>query len=302
MPILSLLGAMLIAALLSLALTPLDFRIASRLGAIDVPRDGRRMHKRPIPRLGGLSIFFCFLSLSLIYNYKIAPDLFYALSGAILIVLIGVLDDQLALPPALKFFVQCAAVCISSVSGGTFSVWSIGKYSIDLGILSFPVTFVFMLAMINAHNFIDGLDGLCAGVSLAESLGLGLYCLNRGSIPYQSLSFLLGGTCIGFLPYNIRGAKLFMGDTGSTFLGYTLAVIAVRTVENPLTLFLLFALPLSDLVFAILRRLAHGKSPFLPDRSHLHHLLCDRVGAYAASKILCFASALAAALAILLGK
>ena len=292
---------MLIAALLSLALTPLDFRIAARLGAIDVPRDSRRMHTRPIPRLGGLSIFFCFLFLTLIYNYRIAPDLFYALSGAILIVLIGVLDDQLALPPTLKFFVQSAAVCVSAVNGGTFGVWQIGKYSVELGILSFPVTLVFMLAMINAHNFIDGLDGLCAGVSLAESLALGLYCLSKGSASYANLGFLLGGTCIGFLPYNIRGAKLFMGDTGSTFLGYTLAAVAVRTVKDPFILFSLFALPLSDLIFAVGRRLSHGNSPFLPDRSHLHHLLCDRVGAYAASKILCFSAALIASLGILLG-
>ncbi len=302
MPILSLLGAMLVAALLSLALTPLDFRIASRLGAIDTPRDSRRMHTHPIPRLGGLSIFFCFLSLSLIYNYKMAPDLFYALSGAILIVLVGVLDDQLSLPPSLKFFVQTAAICVSAISGGVFEILRVGKYSIELGILSFPVTLVFMLAMVNAHNFIDGIDGLCAGVSLAESLGLGLYCLAAGSTAYAHLGFLLGGACIGFLPYNARGAKLFMGDTGSTFLGYILAAIAVRTVQNPLLLFLLFALPLSDLVFAVIRRLACGKNPFLPDRSHLHHLLSDRVGAYAASKILCFASALAAALGVLLAK
>ena len=239
--------------------------------------------------------------LTLIYNYRIAPDLFYALSGAILIILIGVLDDQLALPPTLKFFVQSAAVCVSAVNGGTFGVWQIGKYSVELGILSFPVTLVFMLAMINAHNFIDGLDGLCAGVSLAESLALGLYCLSKGSTSYANLGFLLGGTCIGFLPYNIRGAKLFMGDTGSTFLGYTLAAVAVRTVKDPFILFSLFALPLSDLIFAVGRRLSRGNSPFLPDRSHLHHLLCDRVGAYAASKILCFSAALIASLGILLG-
>ena len=293
---------MLIAALLSLTLTPLDIRIASRLGAIDVPRDSRRMHTHPIPRLGGLSIFFCFLSLSLIYNYKIAPDLFYALSGAILIVLVGVLDDQLALPPSLKFFVQSAAICISAMDGGVFHRLKIGSWHVTLGAFSFPVTLVFMLAMINAHNLIDGLDGLCAGVSLAESLALGLHCFTTGSIPYAYLGFLLGGACIGFLPYNTKGAKLFMGDTGSTFLGYTLATIAVRTLEQPFLLFLLFALPLSDLAFAVSRRLINGKSPFLPDRSHLHHLLSDRVGAYRASKLLCFAAAVAAALGVLLGK
>ena len=204
LPILSLLGALLTAALLSLALTPFDIRIASKLGAIDVPRDKRRMHTRPIPRLGGLSIFFSFLLLSLIYNYKIASDLFYVLSGAILIVLVGVLDDELALAPTLKFFVQAAAICISVVDGGMLRSLRIGGQEIELLWLSFPLTLIFMLAAINAHNFIDGLDGLCAGVSFSESLAIGLYCLTTENIPYARLSFLLGGACLGFLPYNIH--------------------------------------------------------------------------------------------------
>ena len=299
MQILWLLCALCLSALLSLALTPLDFRIAAALGAIDVPRDGRRMHKRPIPRLGGLSIFFSFLLLSVFYDFKIASDLFYVWSGAILVVLIGVLDDALALPPLLKLGVQCAAAYVATMGGGLFSTLSFGNQNLSLGALAFPLTLLFTVTMTNAHNFIDGLDGLCAGVSLCESLALGLVCLGT-SPAYAAAGFLLGGACLGFLPYNLRGARLFMGDTGSTFLGFTLATLALRTVTNPLTLFLLFALPLSDLAFAVTRRLLHGKNPLLPDRSHLHHLLADRFGAYRASKLLTFAAALAALLAVLI--
>lgn len=290
---------MILSALLSLALTPFDFRVAKALGAIDVPRDGRRMHKHPIPRLGGLSIFFSFLILSIFYDFKIASDLFYVWSGAILIVLIGVLDDELALPPLLKFAVQCAAAYVSTMGGGILRTLTLGGKSLSLGILALPVTLLFTVTMTNAHNFIDGLDGLCAGVSLCESLALGLCCL-AASPTYAVTSFLLGGACLGFLPYNLRGARLFMGDTGSTFLGFLLAAIAVRTISSPLTLSLLFALPLSDITFAVARRLSQGKNPLFPDRSHFHHLLADRVGAYRASKILIFAAALTATLAFLI--
>lgn len=299
MQILWLLRAMILSALLSLALTPLDFRVAAKLGAIDVPRDGRRMHKRPVPRLGGLSIFFSFLLLTLIYDFKIASDLFYAWSGAILVVLIGVLDDEFSLPPVIKFSVQCAAAYVSTMGGSLFHVLRFGEKSFSLGLLSLPLTILFIVAMINAHNFIDGLDGLCAGVSLCESLALGLVCL-AGNTQYAAASFILGGACIGFLPYNLRGARLFMGDTGSTFLGFMLATIAVHTVDSIPRLLLFFALPLADLAFAVTRRLAKGKNPLLPDRSHLHHLLSDRVGPFAASKLLCFASALTALIAVLL--
>lgn len=289
---------MILSALLSLALTPLDFRVAKALGAIDVPRDGRRMHKRPIPRLGGLSIFFSFLLLSIIYDFKIASDLFYVWSGAILIVLIGVLDDELALPPLLKFTVQCAAAGVAAMGGGLFHTLSLGGQKLSLGYWAIPLTLLFTVTLTNAHNFIDGLDGLCGGVSLCESLALGLLALNV-SPSYAVAGFLLGGACLGFLPYNLRGARLFMGDTGSTFLGFMLASLAIRTLENPLTLFLLFALPLSDLIFAVVRRLLQGKNPLLPDRSHLHHLLSDRLGAYRTSKLLTFAAALTATLAVL---
>jgi UDP-GlcNAc:undecaprenyl-phosphate GlcNAc-1-phosphate transferase len=214
-------------------------------------------------------------------------------------VLIGILDDELSLPPMMKFAVQLAAAYVSTIGGGVIRTLSIGNATVSLSVLSLPITLLFLVTMINAHNFIDGLDGLCAGVSMNESLALGL-CALGVSPEYAVACFLLGGACMGFLPYNLRGARLFMGDTGSTFLGFMLAAIAVRTIDRPLTLALLFALPLSDLIFAVTRRLLSGKNPLLPDRSHLHHLLADQLGAYRASRILCYAAALAALVAVLL--
>ena len=298
--ILWLFRAMIFSALLSLLLTPFDFRVAARLGAIDIPRDGRRMHKHPVPRLGGLSVYFAFLILTLLYGYEIAPDLFYALAGAVLIVLVGVLDDELSLPPGLKFGVQCAAAFVSTLGGNVLQILRIGGKDLSLGAFSTPITVLFLVTLINAHNFIDGLDGLCAGVSLVESLAICLISLSAPPLGYAAICFILGGACIGFLPYNLRGARLFLGDTGSTFLGFMLAFLAVRAIRAPLILMLVFSLPLADLVFAVLRRLSSGKNPLLPDRSHFHHLLADRIGARPASKTLIFASTLAAIVGFLL--
>lgn len=291
--------ALVVSAIFSLAITPLDFRIAAGLGAIDVPRDNRRMHKKPTPRLGGLSIFAAFLAANLIFSMEIASDLFYAWSGAILVVTVGVLDDMLSLPPLLKLFAQGAAASVSMIGGNMLhSLRFLGR-SISFGSFALPVTLLFLLTLINAHNFIDGLDGLCAGISLSECLAIGFLFIARGLGAYSAAAMALGGACVGFLPYNIRGAKLFMGDTGSTFLGFTASFLAIRATDSLIALLLVFALPLADITFAVIRRLLHGKNPLLPDRSHLHHLLADRMGAYRASKCLVYTAALCAALAVL---
>ncbi len=296
LPLISLLST----ALLSLALTPVDFRIAERLGAIDVPRDKRRMHKKPTPRLGGLSIFAAFLATNLIFSMEIASDLFYAWSGAILVLTVGVLDDMLSLPPLLKLFAQSGAALVSMLGGNFMGELRLLGKSFALGMFGIPLTLLFLLTLINAHNFIDGLDGLCAGVSLSESLAVGLLLTSTNALPFAAVAMSLGGACIGFLPYNVRGAKLFMGDTGSTFLGFMSGFLAIKATSSALVLLLVFAIPLADITFAITRRVMKGQNPLLPDRSHLHHLLADRIGAYGASKTLVYTAALYAALAVLI--
>ena len=294
---------LLLAALFSLALTPADFYIAKKLKAIDTPRDARRMHSRPIPRLGGVSILFCFLLFSLLWDFSDVNALFFGWAGAILVGFVGVLDDRYTLSPALKLFAQSTAACVSMLGGNVIERLSLGEFSAELGILSFPLTLAWILTLVNAHNFIDGLDGLCAGVSLAESLALALIVFSLCDKETAVAALVLGGACLGFLPYNAGGAKIFMGDTGSTTVGFLLAFLSTKALfqanapTNVAVPLLLFALPLADITFAVTRRLLSGKNPFVPDRSHIHHLLADRLGHHAASKRLVFAAAVLAAIA-----
>lgn len=290
-------------ALTSLILTPFDFPAARRIGAIDVPKDDRRMHTHPIPRLGGLSIFFAFLILTLIFCFDIALPLFYAWAGAILLVCVGVLDDALSLPPLLKLTAQLGAAYVSTIGGNIISSLSAGGRLVSLGRFALPLTLFWMVTLINAHNFIDGLDGLCGGISLAESAALGLIGLACGLPSFALAAFAVCGACVGFLPYNMGGARIFMGDSGSTFLGFILAWLSVALLSSPMppspiSMILLFAVPLADIAVAVTRRVAKGKSPFLPDRSHIHHMLADTtLGHFGASRFLRLLAALFAAIA-----
>ena len=294
--------AAVLTALFSLLLTPFDFRIARHLGAIDVPKDGRRMHSRPVPRLGGISIFFAALLFSLLFCFTIAETLFFGWAGAILIVCVGVLDDALSLPPWIKLMAQTGAAYVSTIGGNLIT--EIGGGS--LGSTTLPITLLFIVTLINAHNFIDGLDGLCCGTALAESAALGLVGLSLGKTETAVAAFILCGACIGFLPYNTGGARIFMGDCGSTFLGFALAWISVALFSAPpspapVSLLLIFAIPLADITVAVTRRVAKGKSPFLPDRSHIHHMLADTsLGHLGASRLLRLAAALFAAIGYLI--
>ncbi len=288
----------ILSALLSLFLTPADFLVAEKLGAIDTPKDARRMHKKPTPRLGGLSILFVFLIFSLLWDFSDVSHLFFGWAGGILVAFVGVLDDRYALSPPIKLLAQSAGAIVSMLGGNVIREIA----SISTGIFAVPLTLFWTLTLINAHNFIDGLDGLCAGISGTEATTLGLIALSLGNTETALASLILGGACFGFLPYNAGGAKIFMGDTGSTTVGFLLAFFSTRTLfsGNLVTPLLLFALPLADITFAVIRRLLKGKSPFVPDRSHIHHLAADRLGHHKASKILCYIAAIFAALVFLI--
>lgn len=294
MAMLSLGSAGILSAFISLILTPLDFRVARRLGAIDVPKDGRRMHSRAIPRLGGLSIFFSSLLLSFVFCFDIAYSLFFAWAGAILLVCVGVLDDTLSLPPWIKLGAQFGAAYVSTIGGNVIK----SIRGVSLGPFSLPLTLFWIVTLINAHNFIDGLDGLCASVAAIEGTVLGLLALKTGTPAIAMAAFTLSGACVGFLPYNLNGARIFMGDCGSTFLGFALAWISIALLSNTsalpaTTLLLTFAVPLIDIAVSVTRRLAKGKSPFLPDRSHIHHMLADTsLGHFGASRLLRLSAAL----------
>lgn len=276
------LGVSLVATLI---LTPLVRRLAFTVGAVDVPKDNRRMHKKPIATIGGLAIFIGFL-ISVLLFVEIDRTMQGILLGSVVLVVLGVLDDFLDLPAKLKFVVQFVAAGIAVAHGCVIetisnpNIFSSTEY-INLGWVGIPVTLLWIVALTNAVNFIDGLDGLAAGVSAISAGTMLVIALmySEGSVAIVVAALL--GACLGFLPFNFNPAKIFMGDTGSTFLGFLLATISVQGLFKYYAIvsfavpFLLLGVPIFDICFAFLRRIAHGQSPMVADRSHMHHRLID---------------------------
>ena len=278
-------AALFVAAVVALISTPVVRSLAFRIGAVDVPKDGRRMHDHPIPRMGGLAIFFGFL-LSVLVFLPLSLQLRSMLLGAVVIVILGIFDDIYALSAKLKFVVQIAAALIAVLGGNQITVLSnINVFSSEpyweLGWLSYPISVLWIVAITNAVNLIDGLDGLACGVSTISSMTLLVIALIVSEPDVAVLTAALAGACIGFLPYNLNPAKIFMGDTGSTFLGFVLATVSIQGLFKFYTIisfavpFLMLALPIFDTCFAILRRVSKGQSPMAPDRGHIHHRLID---------------------------
>ena len=278
-------AALVTAMLVALITTPVVRSLAIRMGAVDVPRDGRRMHDHPIPRMGGLAIFFGFILSTIIY-VELTPELQGMLLGAVIIVVLGIFDDIYALGAKLKLAVQIVAALVAVLSGNLIQVVSNPNifspdFWWDLGWLSVPCTVLWIVAITNAVNLIDGLDGLACGVSTISSMTMLVISLVVADGPVAVVMAALAGGCIGFLPYNLNPAKIFMGDTGSTFLGFVLAVMSIQglfkfhTIISFAVPFLMLGLPIFDTCFAFIRRIAHGQSPMHPDRSHIHHRLID---------------------------
>ena len=277
--------ALLVALVVSFLMTPVVKTFAYKVGAIDVPKDARRMHKVPIPRLGGLAIFIGFMVSILLFS-EITPELRSILLGAVIIVVLGVVDDIMALPAMLKFVVQIVAALIPATHGVTILAFSNPNIFSDnlywvLGSLSIPFTVLWIVAITNSVNLIDGLDGLANGVSAISATTMLVIALVSDQSAVAVVLAALVGACVGFMPYNMNPAKMFMGDTGATFLGYILATMSIQglfkyyAVISFVVPFLILGLPIFDTTFAFIRRIAHGQSPMHPDRSHLHHRLID---------------------------
>ena len=279
------LAALLAAAVVALISTPVVRSLAFRVGAVDVPRDARRMHKHPIPRMGGLAIFFGFV-LSVLVFLPLTPQLRGMLLGGVIILILGIFDDIYALPAKPKFLVQIGAALVAVLMGNKIeflsnpNIFSSEPFW-ELGWLEVPITVLWIVAITNAVNLIDGLDGLACGVSTISSMTMLVIALMVAEPDVAILMAALSGACIGFLPYNLNPAKIFMGDTGSTFLGFVLAVVSIQglfkfyAVISFAVPFLMLGLPIFDTCFAIIRRLAKGQSPMTPDRGHIHHRLID---------------------------
>ncbi|MBE6960953.1 MAG: undecaprenyl/decaprenyl-phosphate alpha-N-acetylglucosaminyl 1-phosphate transferase [Ruminococcaceae bacterium] len=285
----SLLGTVLLsvatALIVSFLMTPVVKTFAYKVGAIDVPKDNRRMHKTPIPRLGGLAIFLGFMVSTLLFN-EIDVQMRGILLGSVIIVLLGVVDDITPLPAMLKFVVQIIAALIPISHGVVIKALSnpnifSGNLYWVLGGLSIPITILWIVGITNAVNLIDGLDGLANGVSAICATTMLVIALLVADGHVATSMAALVGACVGFMPYNTNPAKMFMGDTGATFLGFILATMSIQGLFKFYALisfavpFLILGLPIFDTAFAMIRRIAKGQSPMKPDRSHVHHRLID---------------------------
>ena len=277
---------MLLAAVVSFAITPLVKAFSVKVGAIDVPKDNRRMHDHPIPRLGGLAIFLGFM-FAVVLMVPMNGSERGMLLGAVIIVVLGIFDDIYALPAKLKFVVQIVAALVSVLAGNQISILSNPNIFSENPIwvlddwLSIALSVIWVVAITNAVNLIDGLDGLACGVSTISSAAMLIIALLVSELDVAMIMGALVGACIGFLPYNFNPAKIFMGDTGATFLGFIMANMSIQGMFKMCTIisfvapFLILGLPIFDVCFAVVRRLSKGQSPMRPDRSHIHHRLID---------------------------
>ena len=277
--------SIVLAFVISFAMTPIVKNFAFKVGAVDVPKDNRRMHDHPIPRMGGLAIFIGFL-LTVVLFADMTQEIRGILIGAIIIAALGAIDDIMALNAWVKLFGQILAAVVAVSNGVVIHLFMnpnifSGTEYIMLESLSIPITILWIVGVTNAVNLIDGLDGLACGVSTIASLTMFVVALLVSQSNVAVVLAALMGACLGFLPYNMNPAKIFMGDTGALLLGFVLATTsavgmfkfyAVVTFLVPL---LALALPLLDTLLAIIRRILKGQSPFAPDRGHLHHRLVD---------------------------
>ena len=268
----------MLAMFVSYVLTPYIKKLAFKIGAVDRP-DNRKVHKKIMPRLGGLAIYIAFM-VGCVASMEITWDIFGILLGGTLIVALGVADDVYQLPAKVKLLGQIAAACVLVIFDIRIE-WvnnPLGGY-FYLDMLSIPFTIFWVISFTNVVNLIDGLDGLAAGVSAIASLTVILVSVQMGYFHVAILTAALAGAIIGFIRYNFNPATIFMGDTGSMFIGYMLAAISVYgAVKTAATIALIvpaiaLGLPILDTAFAIMRRYVNGRPIFQPDKGHLHHRL-----------------------------
>lgn len=260
---------------------PFIKKIAVQIGAVDMP-GGRHIHKKPTPKLGGLGIFLGYLLGYMIFGEPSA-QMNSILIGSFIILITGIIDDIVELKPSIKFAGQLMAALVIAIYGGILlkDVSAFGIY-LDFGIMSYPLTIFFILGCVNCINLIDGLDGLSGGISSIYYLTIGIIATMQGKHGLDFvLAFVMLGSTLGFLVHNFNPAKIFAGDSGSNFMGFIIAVIALLgfknvTMTSLIVPLLLIAIPILDTLFAIIRRFLKGESISKGDSYHIHHQLLRR--------------------------
>ena len=270
----------LTALAVTFALTPAVKNFAIRIGAVDKP-DARKVHHGLIPRLGGLAIYAGFM-VSAIATIGFTYEMVGVMAGATFLVLVGVADDVISLPAKVKLLGQIVAAAIPVVIFNINIEWVAvpGTGIVYLPeIISLPLTVFWIIGFINTVNLIDGLDGLAAGIATIASIAIALLAFQMGQWVAAAAMVAMTGACLAFLQYNFNPAKIFMGDTGSMFLGYIISSVSVmgnmKTAAAAVLIVPLIALavPITDTLLAIVRRKSSGVPIFSPDKNHLHHRL-----------------------------
>lgn len=291
--------AFLLAFIVSYMATPYSIKIAEKIGAIDIPKDDRRMRKKSMPKLGGVAVITGFI-ISLVYlvlityiegSINLFDDNQYLKKligmglGIIVIAITGILDDTKTLNPLQQFMGQLIAACIAVSFGikiGNINIPFIAEMGLSETV-SIIITIIWIVGITNAINFLDGLDGLSSGIAITSCVSLLIiFAINDSPMIAILVITSLIGALFGFLPFNFAPAKTFIGDTGSNFLGYLLSIISILGVAKTYTMavivlpMLALGLPIVDVTWAIIRRLVKGKSLkaiFMADKGHLHHRL-----------------------------
>ena len=294
--------AFLLAFIIAFMATPYSIKIAEKIGAIDIPKDDRRMRKKSIPKLGGLAVILGFVisvlylistmsiegSVELFDNNMYLKKLWGTGIGIVVIAIIGIIDDVKNIKPWQKLLGQILAATIAVLFGIRIKIINI-PYFTSLGLsyeISIIATIIWIVGITNAINLIDGLDGLSSGIALISCISLLIiFALNNSPMISILIITSLIGALVGFLPFNFAPAKTFIGDTGSNFLGYIISIVAILGTAKTYTAIvialpiLVLGLPIFDVVWAIIRRIKKGKSIkaiFMADRGHIHHRLVDR--------------------------
>lgn len=268
--------------LVTMSFFPVVKWIANHVGALDYPGE-RKVHKKPMPLLGGLMIFFGFLFGYMVFAPQSTKMIAILIAGVVVIIT-GMIDDIKPLKAKEKLLGQIIAALIITIYGGILldNVTIFGLY-FEFGLLSYPITIIFIVALMNCINFIDGLDGLACGISTIFFLTVGILAFIFHSIGTLEITlvFVMLGACIGFLVFNFNPSKIFMGETGSMFLGFMISVICLMgfkaaTLTSLVVPMLILAIPILDTLFAILRRIINKKPIYEADKKHLHHQLLNK--------------------------
>lgn len=270
---------------------PVIISVAEMKKLFDVP-DERKIHQTPIPSLGGVGIFAGFVLASLLtIGFNVASEFQFYMAAALVIFFLGLKDDILVISPIKKFIGQVLAAFLIIYKGGV-QIQSMHGF---LGLYTLPemyslvLTYLTVIVIINSFNLIDGVDGLAGTLGLMSTLIFGFYFLNIDQVPYAILAFALAGSLSAFLIFNFQPARIFMGDTGSLLVGLVNAILVVKFInlagspnasffieQSPAIGFAILMIPLLDTLRVFAIRIFNRRSPFSPDRNHIHHLMLDK--------------------------